>query len=205
MKYLVISLLTCFLIVGLISLAIVSAAEASEVKISMKIYNKTIEITKSDKFGEASKEFNFEVKNNSVVQKTVDWSFWSSINDSIVSIDLFQENKNLNTKLSECNERKGYYAGQVTTWENTCNNASACTKELSNCKTELTNKNGEISSKSQKITELETDAEGTSNQKYFWLIGGVIAGIFGWRFWKGEIGRTAKDKSEDEFSRTQAG
>lgn len=125
------------------------------------------------------------------------------------------ENINFTADYADCKEKLGRYD---TAWT-ICNseladckekyegkNATSCKKDLDECTLSLKEKDLEITSKNKEIEDLKKDTKDTKNAKYLWGIGGVILGILGLLFYKGELGQAkVRDKSRGEFNLSQAG
>jgi len=107
------------------------------------------------------------------------------------------EKGSLNRGYTTCNTNLAKYEGI---------NASNYKTDLDACTLTKKEKDLEITSKNEEIEGLKEDMEETKNQRLFWGIGGIIIGIIGLLFYRGEIGKAkAKDKSEGEFNPRQSG
>jgi len=99
-----------------------------------------------------------------------------------------------NSNLVECREE---YEGE---------NATSYKEDLNECTLTIKEKDLDITSKNKEIEDLKEEAEETKNAKYFWGAGGVVLGILGLLFYRGELGKgSVKDKSQGEFNPSQAG
>lgn len=89
--------------------------------------------------------------------------------------------------------------------EKTGENSTECQNQIASYNLKIQEKDLAINSKDQEITRLQEEQTNNKNSKWFWAIGGLILGVLGLLFKQGKLGGSAKDRSEGEFNRVQAG
>lgn len=194
-----------------------SVVSADTITSTLSMSSNSAKVT-FDKFF-IGKELPFEIVANysnylncSIVPTSTSWSLiYENTTQISVGVDIPGLLNESQTKLISCTERATYEQQQKSSCENKYNellkqNLSDYKEQYNLCQVDLRGKDNDISNKDKTISDLETEKKDTANQKYFWAVGGIVVGILGWRFYKGEIGKGGvKDKSEDEFNRRQAG
>lgn len=166
----------------------------------------------SGNFDFNDESFSFDLTNsNNTVWDSPDFEYVIFSNTTAINLDYFELWNETDRQLTTCKIQRGQFE---TSW-NQClddladyegENASQCKEELSACNLKISEKDLQISSKDEKISTLEEDKDSTKNSKWIYgLIGAVLGGAAFHFYTTGKKGGKVRDKSVDEWSKSQAG
>lgn len=121
--------------------------------------------------------------------------------EEILNIDYLERYESCSDAKTSIN--KGY--DDCTKYLDECKNHSNYKTDYETCLLDIKKNDLDIQSLTKNVEDLNKEKTDTKNEKWFWAIGGLIAGILGILFKQGKLGGNPKDASANEFNQNQAG